>query len=77
MELGRAGVGVFAAPSILERHIRTRYGARVIGALPEVRQQFFAITAARRISHPTILAFIQAMLDRSLRMMSAQAASAR
>ncbi len=54
--LGRAGLGLFAAPTVVEAEIRRAYEVRVVGRLPEVREQFYAISVERKLTHPAVLA---------------------
>lgn len=63
MTFGRGGLGLFPAPAILAEDIAAEYGALPVGNLAEVREQFYAITAERRIRHPAI----EALLARSPR----------
>lgn len=54
--LGQAGVGLFAAPSVVEAAIRRQYGVQVVGRLEAVRERFYAITVERRLRHPAAVA---------------------
>jgi len=54
-----AGAGVFAAPSIISDDLRIRYALEVVGRAPGVREDFYAITAQRRIEHPAIAAITE------------------
>jgi LysR family transcriptional activator of nhaA len=54
MTFGRGGLGLFPAPAILKDDIAAEYGALPVGSLSDVREQFYAITAERRIRHPAI-----------------------
>lgn len=58
MTFGRGGLGLFPAPAILAEDIAAEYGAEPVGNLTEVREQFYAITAERRIRHPAIEALL-------------------
>ncbi|WP_053232266.1 transcriptional activator NhaR [Sandaracinus amylolyticus] len=60
---GRAGVGVFAAPSVIEDEIREQYGVQRVGELEDVRQRFYVITVDRRIKHPAVLAITERARD--------------
>ena len=53
---GQAGVGLFAAPTVVEREVRRQYGVRVVGRVETIRERFYAISAERRIRHPAVLA---------------------
>lgn len=54
-----AGAGLFAAPSIITDDIRIRYAVELVGRAPGVREDFYAITAERRIEHPAIAAITE------------------
>lgn len=58
MTFGRGGMGLFPAPAILADDIAAEYGAAPAGHLTAVREQFYAITAERRIRHPAIEALL-------------------
>ncbi|MBI4998340.1 MAG: LysR family transcriptional regulator [Rhodocyclales bacterium] len=68
MTFGRGGLGLFPAPAILAEDIAAEYGAVPAGNLAEVREQFYAITAERRIRHPAIEALLaqSAVIGRSV-----------
>jgi LysR family transcriptional activator of nhaA len=55
-DFGRAGMGVFAAPAVIEAEVRKDYGVRVVGRAAEVRQQFFALSVEKKIKHPAVAA---------------------
>jgi LysR family transcriptional activator of nhaA len=57
---GQAGMGLFAAPSAVEREVRRQYSVRVVGRIAEVRERFYAISVERRIRHPAVLAITSA-----------------
>lgn len=58
MTFGRGGQGLFPAPALLADDIAAEYGAVPAGNLVEVREQFYAITADRRIRHPAVEALL-------------------
>ncbi|MFZ5438559.1 MAG: LysR family transcriptional regulator [Myxococcota bacterium] len=58
--LGGEGIGLFAAPSVVEAAIRRQYAARVVGRLDRVRQRFYAISIDRKLKHPAVVALSQA-----------------
>ena len=66
---GRAGQGVFPAPTVIEREIESQYHLRVAGRLPEVKGRFYAVTAERKIKNPMVSAITSAarreMFDRT------------
>lgn len=57
---GRRGLGVFVGPTVLEAEIEQQYGVRAFGAVPEVVEEFFAISVERRITHPCVTAITEA-----------------
>jgi LysR family transcriptional activator of nhaA len=57
---GSAGLGLFPAPSVLEKEIRRQYGVVVAGRLAEVRERFYAISVERRLKHPAVVAISEA-----------------
>lgn len=61
---GRAGVGIFAAPSKTARDVAEQYRVVAIGKADDVREQFFAISAERRIKHPAVVAICEAARQR-------------
>ena len=57
---GQAGSGIFVSPTANVNEVAQHYGAVVIGSTDEIREQFFAISVERRISHPVVLAITRA-----------------
>ena len=56
---GEAGLGVFAAPTVLERAVREHYGTVVVGRTNEVAEEFYAISLERRLKHPAVVALTE------------------
>jgi len=54
--LGEAGLGVFAAPDVVERDVRQRSHVEVVGRAKDLRQRFYAISVERKIKHPAVIA---------------------
>lgn len=54
MAFGQAGAGFFAAPTALAENVVRQYEVMRIGEVPSVREQLFAITHERRLTHPLI-----------------------
>lgn len=50
------GLGFFALPSLVASEAVSRYGVRIIGHAPRCLQQFYAISAERRLTHPAVVA---------------------
>jgi LysR family transcriptional activator of nhaA len=59
-DFAQAGLGLFAAPTIIEAELRRQYNLRVVGRVPTVRHQFFAISVERKIRHPAAAAICEA-----------------
>ena len=53
---GRAGIGMFAAPSTIERQVSRDFGVRVIGRVDAIRERFYVISASRKAEHPAVAA---------------------
>lgn len=63
MAFGARGLGVFAAPRVLEEEVRSQYDVAVIGRAEEVRETFYAITVERRLRHPAVVTLAGAARD--------------
>lgn len=57
---GREGRGVFMAPSVLEAETVAQFGVDVVGRSDELREDFFAVSVERRITHPCVVAITTA-----------------
>jgi LysR family transcriptional activator of nhaA len=53
---GVEGMGVFAAPTVIESEILQGSRVRVIGRSEGVCQQFYALSVERKIKHPAVIA---------------------
>jgi LysR family transcriptional regulator, transcriptional activator of nhaA len=53
---GESGTGVFPIPSVVKRQIQKQKGLRAVGLTNEVRTQFYAISAERKLQHPAVVA---------------------
>jgi len=56
---GRTGTGVFIAPTPIAEEVKKQYGVVVVGETNEIREQFFAISVERKISHPAVSAITE------------------
>jgi len=56
---GRAGAGVFIAPTPIAAEVEKQYGVVAIGQTDEVRDHFYAISVERKISHPAVAAITE------------------
>lgn len=59
MAFGQAGAGFFAAPTAIEDYIVRQHEVEVIGRIDTVREQIYAITNERKLTHPIIAAICQ------------------
>ena len=57
---GRSGLGLFPAPSALADDVAEQFGARPVGKLTQVKEQFYAISNERKIKHPAVEAILGA-----------------
>lgn len=53
---GEAGGGMFAVPTLITEELRVRYAVERVGRAKGLTEEFFAITAERRLLHPVVLA---------------------
>jgi LysR family transcriptional activator of nhaA len=56
---GQAGSGIFIIPTPIAKEVAKQYGVRIIGSTEEVREQYYAISVERRISHPAVSAITE------------------
>jgi LysR family transcriptional activator of nhaA len=54
MAFGQAGAGYFAAPTAIESYIAKQYEVKIVGRIDTVREQIYAITNERTLTHPII-----------------------
>ncbi len=57
---GQTGAGLFIAHDVIEAELRAQYGARPLGPLPGIREQFYAISVERKMRHPAVAAIATA-----------------
>ena len=58
---GRRGAGLFFAPAALAADLKEQFGAVTVGAVPEVREQVFAVSNERKIKHPAVEAILSSV----------------
>ena len=63
---GRRGMGLFFAPAALADDLAEQFGALQVGPVPQVREQFYAISNERKIKHPAVEAILSAVHQRGL-----------
>ena len=57
---GRAGTGIFTAPSAIAKQVCQQYGVVAIGRTEAVTEAFYAISVERRLTHPAVVAISSA-----------------
>lgn len=57
---GQTGAGLFFAPAAIAENICAQYGVIMLSTIPALREQVYAITTERRISHPATQAIREA-----------------
>ncbi|WP_395344077.1 transcriptional activator NhaR [Ningiella sp. W23] len=60
---GKAGLGIFFMPSIIESEVRETFGLECIGRLSDIKQKFYAISAERKVTHPAVAAVCSTARD--------------
>lgn len=60
---GQAGVGIFAAPSLIEDELCRQFGVRIVGRTEEIRERFYAITVEKRLQNPAVIAISTTNLE--------------
>ena len=53
---GGDGIGVFTAPTAVEKEVCRQYGVFVLGRAPEVKERFYAVSVERRLKNPAVVA---------------------
>ena len=58
---GRSGAGLFFAPAALAGDLKDQFGAVLVGRVPQVREQVYAISNERKIKHPAVEAILSSV----------------
>ncbi len=53
---GQTGAGIFVVPSAIAGEVEKQYSVRPIGETEAVREQFYAISVERKLTHPAVTA---------------------
>ncbi len=53
---GADGMGVFPVPTVVEEEVRRHHPVRPVGRTTDVKERFFALSIARRLEHPAVVA---------------------
>lgn len=56
---GQTGTGIFIAATPIAEEVKKQYGVVSIGETSKVREQFYAISVERKISHPAVAAITE------------------
>ena len=57
---GQQGAGIFIAPAAIEAEVEWQYQVTAIGRVDAVKEQFYAISVERRVTHPVVSAVMEA-----------------
>ena len=57
---GQAGAGFFAAPAAITDMVMRQYDVQLLGSTDEIKEQFYAISVQRKLTHPAVLAISRA-----------------
>jgi LysR family transcriptional activator of nhaA len=57
---GADGAGIFPAPSVVAREMAQQHGVQPIGPAGQVHERFYAVSIARRLEHPAVVAIANA-----------------
>ncbi len=58
---GRRGLGLYFAPAALAADLADQFDAVEVGRVPQVREQFYAISNERKIKHPAVEAILSSV----------------
>lgn len=53
---GRAGVGIFCAPTAIASHVVRQNDVVMLGTTAEIKEHFYAISVERKLTHPAVVA---------------------
>jgi len=56
---GQGGLGVFAAPTVVEAEVIRQCKVRVVGRAAGARARFYALTMERRVRHPAVVRVLE------------------
>jgi LysR family transcriptional activator of nhaA len=57
---GQSGAGLFVAPSVVEKDVKTTYNVVTVGHIPSIEERFYAVTVERRFKNPAVEAILEA-----------------
>lgn len=56
---GKAGYGVFCAPTIVDEHVIEQFGVKLIGRTTDVIEHYYLISPERKVKHPAVQHLIE------------------
>ena len=57
---GQESAGIFIAPAVIQTKVERQYQVSTIGRIDEIKEQFYAISVERKITHPVVSAVMEA-----------------
>ncbi|HZF53810.1 MAG TPA: transcriptional activator NhaR [Polyangiaceae bacterium] len=57
---GADGLGLFAAPAVVEEEVIAQYNVELLGRADAVKERFYAISVERRLKNPAVVAILDA-----------------
>ncbi len=57
---GSTGLGLFAIPNTIRKQVEIMYGVEWVGAIPSIRERYYAVSVERKLKHPAVVAISQA-----------------
>lgn len=57
---GAEGIGIFPAPSAVEKEVIAQHGVGLVGRADSVRERYYAISVERKLRNPAVLAICDA-----------------
>ncbi len=57
---GHSGSGIFAAPAAIEQEVKRYVRVGMLGRMDSVTEEFYAVSAERKIKHPAVAAITEA-----------------
>lgn len=58
-QFGESGMGLFAAPTVLENEFRKERKLKIVGRVESVRNRYYAISVERKLKHPAVVAICE------------------
>ena len=47
-------------PTVIEKEIMHQYAVRLVGRIKSIRERFYVITVERKVTHPAVVAIVNA-----------------